>query len=107
MYQTNITNNSIKLSHRFKSLSFGDTTQRVVKRFELDPHLFFRRFDDINTFKDNQILNYNYFIKIIPYMLIDENWGSTYYAYSFSLTSKSTPFNVGILVTPSSSIISQ
>ena len=83
----------IKLSHRFKSLSFGDTTQRVVKRFELDPHLFFRRFDDINTFKDNQILNYNYFIKIIPYMLVDENWGSTYYAYSFSLTSKSTPFN--------------
>lgn len=38
-------------------------------------------------------MNYNYFIKIIPYMLVDENWGSTYYAYSFSLTSKSTPFN--------------
>ncbi len=83
----------IKLSHSFKSLSFGDTTERVVKRFELDPNLFFRSFEDINTFKDNQILNYNYFVKIIPYMLVDENWGSTYYAYSFSLTSKSTPFN--------------
>ena len=83
----------IKLSHSFKSLSFGDTTERVVKRFELDPNLFFRSFGDINTFKDNQILNYNYFVKIIPYMLVDENWGSTYYAYSFSLTSKSTPFN--------------
>ena len=83
----------IKLSHSFKSLSFGDTTERVVKRFELDPNLFFRSFEDINTFKDNQILNYNYFVKIIPYMLVDENWGSTYYAYSFSLTSKSTHFN--------------
>ena len=83
----------IKLSHSFKSLSFGDTSQRVVKRFELDPNLFFRNFEDINSFGDNQLLNYNYFVKIIPYMLVDENWGSTYYAYSFSLTSKSTPFN--------------
>ena len=83
----------IKLSHSFKSLSFGDTSQRVVKRFELDPNLFFRNFENINTFADNQLLNYNYFVKIIPYMLVDENWGSTYYAYSFSLTSKSTPFD--------------
>ena len=83
----------VKLSHSIKSLSFGDTTQKVVKRFELDPNLFFRRFDDINTFRDDQLLNYNYFVKIIPYMLVDENWGSTYYAYSFSLTSKATPFN--------------
>ena len=83
----------IKLSHSFQSLSFGDTSQRVVKRFELDPNLFFRNFENINTFSDNQLLNYNYFVKIIPYMLVDENWGSTYYAYSFSLTSKSTPFD--------------
>ena len=83
----------IKLSHSFQSLSFGDTSQRVVKRFELDPNLFFRNFENINTFADNQLLNYNYFVKIIPYMLVDENWGSTYYAYSFSLTSKSTPFD--------------
>ena len=83
----------IKLSHSFKSLSFGDTSQRVVKRFELDPNLFFRNFENINTFADNQLLNYNYFVKIIPYMLVDENWGSTYYAYSFSLSSKSTPFD--------------
>ena len=83
----------VKLSHSFKSLSFGDTPQRVVKRFELDPNLFFRNFENINTFGDPQLLNYNYFVKIIPYMLVDENWGSTYYAYSFSLTSKSTPFN--------------
>ena len=84
----------IRMSHNFKSLSLGDTAEKVVKRFELDPSLFFRSFDDINTFndKDKELLNYNYFIKIIPYMLVDENWGSTYYAYSFSLTSKSTPF---------------
>ena len=83
----------IKLSHSFKSLSFGDTAQKVVKRFELDPNLFYRNFENINTFADNQLLNYNYFVKIIPYMLVDENWGSTYYAYSFSLSSKSTPFD--------------
>ena len=84
----------IRMSHNFKSLSLGDTAEKVVKRFELDPSLFFRSFDDINTFndKDKELLSYNYFIKIIPYMLVDENWGSTYYAYSFSLTSKSTPF---------------
>ena len=85
--------NKVKLSHSFKSLSLGDTPEKVVKRFELDPNLFFRSFIDINTFNDKEILNYNYFVKIIPYMLVDENWGSTYYAYSFSLTSKSTPFN--------------
>ena len=83
----------IKLSHDFKTLSLGDTSEKIVKRFELDPNLFFRSFDDINTFNDKEVMNYNYFIKIIPYMLVDENWGSTYYAYSFSLTSKSTPFN--------------
>ena len=83
----------IKLSHSFQSLSFGDTSKRVVKRFELDPNLFFRNFENINTFADNQLLNYNYFVKIIPYMLVDENWGSTYYVYSFSLSSKSTPFD--------------
>ena len=83
----------IKLSHNFKSLSFGDTPKKIVERFELDSNLFFRNFDNINTFSDIQLLNYDYFVKIIPYMLIDENWGSTYYAYSFSLTSKSTPFN--------------
>ena len=85
----------IRMSHNFKSLSLGDTAEKVVKRFELDPSLFFRSFDDINTFndKDKELLNYNYFIKIIPYMLVDENWGSTYYAYSFSLSSKSTPFD--------------
>ena len=83
----------IRLSHSFKSLSLGDTSEKIVKRFELDPQLFFRSFDNINTFNDKELLNYNYFIKIIPYMLVDENWGSTYYAYSFSLTSKSSPFN--------------
>ena len=83
----------VKLSHSFKSLSFGNTPQKVVKRFELDPNLFFRNFENINTFGDSQLLNYNYFVKIIPYMLVDENWGSTYYAYSFSLSSKATPFN--------------
>jgi hypothetical protein len=85
--------NKVKLSHSFKSLSLGDTPEKVVKRFELDPNLFFRNFIDINTFNDKEILNYNYFIKIIPYMLVDENWGSTYYTYSFSLSSKSTQFN--------------
>ena len=85
--------NKVKLSHSFKSLSLGDTPEKVVKRFELDPNLFFRSFIDINTFNDKEILNYNYFIKIIPYMLVDENWGSTYYTYSFSLSSKSTQFN--------------
>ena len=78
----------IKLSHSIKSLR-----ERIVKRFELDPNLFFRNFESANTFNDNSLMNYNYFVKIIPYMLVDENWGSTYYAYSFSLTSKSTPFN--------------
>ena len=85
--------NKVKLSHSFKSLSLGETPEKVVKRFELDPNLFFRNFIDINTFNDKEILNYNYFIKIIPYMLVDENWGSTYYTYSFSLSSKSTQFN--------------
>lgn len=83
----------VRLSHCIKSLSFGDTPEKVVKRFELSPNLFFRGFEQMNNFDDNQLLNYNYFVKIIPYMLVDENWGSTYYAYSFSLTSKSTPFN--------------
>ena len=83
----------IKLSHSFKSLSFGDTPEKVVRRFELDPDLFFRNFEIMNVFDNDQLLNYNYFVKIIPYMLVDENWGSIYYAYSFSLSSKSTPFN--------------
>ena len=83
----------IKLSHNFKSLSFGDTSKNIVERFGLDSNLFFRNFENINTFSDNKLLNYDYFVKIIPYMLVDENWGSTYYAYSFSLSSKSTPFD--------------
>ena len=83
----------VKLSHSIKHLSFGSTKEKIVKRFELDPKLFFRNFENINTFNNKELLNYNYFVKIIPYMLVDENWGSTYYAYSFSLSSKATPFN--------------
>ena len=38
-------------------------------------------------------MNYNYFIKIILYMLVDENWGRIYYAYSFSLSTKRANIN--------------
>jgi hypothetical protein len=83
----------VKLTHSIKSLSLGDTSEKIVKRFELDSNLFFRKFEDINTFNDDRLMNYNYFIKIIPYMLVDENWGTSYYAYSFSLSSKSSHYH--------------
>ena len=83
----------VKLSHSIKSLSFGETTESKAKQFELNTDLFFRDFESSNTFNDQELSNYNYFVKIIPYMLVDENRGRTDYAYSFSLSSKRTIFN--------------
>ena len=38
-------------------------------------------------------MSYNYFIKIMLYMLVDEIWGRIYYAYSFSLSTKRAHLN--------------
>lgn len=84
----------IKLSHNVAKLSLGDTTKSEVKKFDLDSDLFFRSFDKDSTFNDPERYNYNYFLKIIPYMLVDENRRKTNYAYSFSLSSKASPFRI-------------
>lgn len=86
--------NNVKLSHNFAQISLGNTGKNIVKKFDLDVNMFFRSFETENSFGDRDKLNYNYFVKIIPYMLVDENRGRTDYAYSFSLSSKSSPFNI-------------
>jgi hypothetical protein len=59
----------IKLSHSIKSLSLGDTKERIVKRFELDLNLSFRNFGSINTFSNNKFSTILFALNEIEYFL--------------------------------------
>lgn len=85
--------NNIKLTHIINSMNFGSTTEYKIKKFGLSANNFFREFKEENYLDDHETMNYAYFIKVIPYILYNENRGATDYSYSFSLTSKSTNFN--------------
>ncbi|MCQ2817630.1 MAG: endoplasmic reticulum-Golgi intermediate compartment protein [archaeon] len=87
---------NIKVAHNLKYLYFGSLNWKKIRKFGLTPRSFTHIGELPNFMGDNVSNDYAYFLKIIPYELIDENWGSTLYYYQYSLSTKKMPFSAGM-----------
>lgn len=83
--------NSISLSHRINGLFFGeeDVDFDILERFGLDHNGFATIHNGPGYLMDNTSNNYDYYIKLIPYLLIDEMRGNQYLLYQYSVSQKS------------------
>jgi hypothetical protein len=90
---------TIGLNHRFKRLNFGDPNidDDVLARFGFDESNTFDRLENLPNFA-NFIANKNfdYYLKLIPHLLVDEIRGIEYVAYQYSLTSRMKEFNLAL-----------
>ena len=83
----------VKLAHALNYMYLGQINARQLKKFGLISR-HFSHIGYLPNFKDDLISNdYAYFIKIIPYELVDENWGSTLQYYQYSISTKLTRFD--------------
>lgn len=94
----------ITMEHLFKNFNFGKMDEYRLGRFGLNKDYIFRKSLMDKIPKDNEQYDYNYFIKIIPHILVDENRGRTEYTYSFSINNKKTQFSEGMSDMPVVSI---
>ena len=85
--------NKISVNHKFFNFLFGKVGLKHISRYRIGSRGFFRM-NDLPDFKNlkNKNNNFDYFIKIIPYQLIDENKGSESYSYEYSISYKESPF---------------
>lgn len=89
-------NAKIAMNHRFTKLNFGDAdlTDDVFGRFGFDEHNAFNSVDNMPNF--GNVLaskSYDYYIKLIPHLFVDNIRGRTYHAYQYSLTARSKDYN--------------
>jgi len=86
----------LTLSHKAMSMNFGDYThlKEVFARFNLEKdHVEFSRHNLLPNFHNKEKKNYDYFIKIIPYHLIDEEFDTTTVGYQYSLNFREREHN--------------
>jgi hypothetical protein len=98
-------NGRFSLSHQFFSLTFGDSNlnQQILDIFGENEHTqkfsnhqdyktTFPKFDyEVDSSNKITMFNYDYYIKLIPHLFIDEVSGKEYSAYQYSLSYKSRP----------------
>lgn len=81
------------LNHKIKYLYFGNLNVRKIQKFGMQPVSFTHK-QQLPNFLNNNISNeFFYYIKVIPYELVDENWGSVEHYYQYSLSIKESPFD--------------
>lgn len=86
----------INFTHNFFLLFFGtvDLNQDILERFGFNENTSFNRINILpNYTNDKEKKNYDYFIKLIPHLFVDNIRGEKYQAYQYSITSKSTDFD--------------
>ena len=86
----------LSLSHGFSTLYFGDNEVKgeLLRRFNLDEKTSFNRVTLMPDYRDKrEKMNYDYFIKLIPHLFVDNIRGEKFTAYQYSVTSKTTEFN--------------
>ena len=86
---------NVRLSHIFNTFYFGDIDEKTLLKYGITPrgHYNEKKFNDLPNFLSNQeSKNYDYFIKIIPYELVDENRGTKMQTYQFSISYKESNF---------------
>jgi len=85
----------LRLSHKTKIFNFGSPVDihHIVRRFGISDHTEFNRHTHLPKFMNNQKMNYDYFLKIIPYIFIDEERDNeTTQGYQYSLNFRERPF---------------
>lgn len=84
----------LKLNHQLLSLTFGneDINNYIIRKYAMSDVIkgFIQKnvivFDEEDP---DTIYNYDYYLKIIPFIFIDENTNEKVYAYEYSLSSTS------------------
>lgn len=84
--------NKISLEHNINTLTFGDIqeTKEAVLHFGYNYESFNPK---IPMMQANEKTNYDYFIKLIPYLFVDTINGQTTTAYQFSVNYKTRPWD--------------
>lgn len=81
----------LTLSHKAMGINFGDYQhlREIFKRFDLvKQHSEFNRHDTLPTFLNLEKKDFDYFIKIIPNLFVDEELGTSIIGYQYSLNFK-------------------
>ena len=82
---------TLALSHRINGLFFGEEgfDTEVFERFDLEPTGFSSIHNGGGYLSDQEMKNYDYYLKLIPYLLVDEMRGQEHLLYQYSVTQKS------------------
>jgi hypothetical protein len=100
--KNNLDNNNLfkrlKLNHKLLSLSFGDKeiTQQILNRFGLNEFTNSFTYNQLPSYEKIEMghkdvkYNYNYYIKLIPHIFVDEFHGEEFIAYEYSLAHKTS-----------------
>lgn len=87
----------ISLNHKMNSITFGDSglKEKILERFGFNENTAFDRGAKLPNYEKEIIRqNYDYFIKIIPHLFVDNIRGEQYLGYQYSLTSKTREYDV-------------
>jgi hypothetical protein len=87
---------TLNLNHKFLTLNFGDETitEEILHKFNLNKNnkAFINDeypiFENDNDFDKEAIYNYDYYLKLIQHIFIDEIKGEKYIGYQYSISSK-------------------
>jgi len=86
----------LTFSHKTTGINFGNYKQikKIFKRFGMDSaHTEFNRHESLPTFLTKSKKNFDYFLKIIPYLFVDEERGTSTLGYQYSLNFREREFN--------------
>jgi hypothetical protein len=88
--------NKMYLNHKINVLNFGDAESNsyILDRFGYNDNTAFDRsltFPDYSS--DLLYKSYDYYVKLIPHLFIDNTIGEQFMSYQYSITSKAKDFN--------------
>ena len=87
----------ISLSHKVDHIYFGDTelNSKILHRFGLDEmQSAFNQLSGLPNYQGDPLKkNYDYFIKLIPHLFIDETRGEVFSGYQYSMTTRARDYN--------------
>jgi hypothetical protein len=95
-YQKRDVWDKLSFSHSFALLYFGDVevNNDILKRFGYNQNTSFNRLSSLPNYRnDKGKKNYDYFIKLIPHLFVDNTTGQNFMAYQYSVTSKASDFD--------------
>jgi len=95
-YQHRSTFKKLRLNHHVSLLNFGDmkSNEIIKNKFGIESFSFNRKYINLPNFKaDTNKTYYDYFIKLIPHLFVDEYTNEQFLAYEYSLNFRSRVFD--------------